>query len=351
MIKRSVGIPIIMPLLQLPLEIRYIIYEFALYVFQPLPESPACAGKRVRLSHCSHEYHECRCQTGDIFVNFEFRAVKDAQCLFQVNHQIYREVRSLLGQRGFLYVVDVMVVNERELWPTWIAAPVCFYRVDHAQVSFRFFGKYDSNNGASRLLDMLPHFLVYITLCWPEWFQRYNPLKINKLTLDFRTPNDDPERLAPRTLEASDWIWGRMGAGSGPSVEAETGLTGLMRPEWLAREMSRVVEQGLQMTYLDGTLGNTMHRRLGTVDIRVDGDLQNTFSAADILQRMRYADAICTPLYILPGDRFMAYLRWKKSVLEDRGANGLQVLYPDEPELYSGLSWQKLPSSVSRRLG
>lgn len=123
-------------------EIRDIIFEYALYYFHPLPESPeAVAQNRKRLSHCTEEYDECNCEDKDILIGPEEDFGNGARRLFLVNRRIHEETKSLIKRkkRG-LSIMDVMVVNERELWPTWLAAPVSFHKVDNVKITFWFFG-------------------------------------------------------------------------------------------------------------------------------------------------------------------------------------------------------------------
>jgi hypothetical protein len=60
-----------------------------------------------------------------------------------------RQAISRLFPQGPKYKLDVMVVDDSHLWPTWLSVPYLTEQVQSVEVTFRVFGLDVSNNGGS----------------------------------------------------------------------------------------------------------------------------------------------------------------------------------------------------------
>ena len=57
--------------------------------------------------------------------------------LLLINRQLHIETLAIQQRQQSSYVLDVAVVNELELWPTWTLVPFLTRRVDEVYISFR----------------------------------------------------------------------------------------------------------------------------------------------------------------------------------------------------------------------
>ncbi|OJD28556.1 hypothetical protein ACJ73_00046 [Blastomyces percursus] len=127
-------------LLRIPLELREEIIKYVLYSPRPSPDGPSYPHNRVRLfdvgfdsllSLLSHRLgHEKPVEW----------TIPAGQALLLVNRQIAAETRAILTRYPLTYQLDIMMVQERYLWPTWLSVPVLSNRIEELKVTFRTFG-------------------------------------------------------------------------------------------------------------------------------------------------------------------------------------------------------------------
>jgi hypothetical protein len=118
-----------MSLLSLPQEVRDQILDLVLIAQSPPPRGPC--DKQERQPTCDFRYH----------VSLE--AYKpNATGLLLTNHQLSAETKqNIQRKKDLAFRLDVMVVQERELWPTWTSIPCSNLNlVDTVKVTFRIFG-------------------------------------------------------------------------------------------------------------------------------------------------------------------------------------------------------------------
>ncbi|PGH10445.1 hypothetical protein GX51_00204 [Blastomyces parvus] len=127
-------------LLQIPLELREEIIQYVLYSPRPSPDGPSYPHNRVRLfdigfdSLLSLLSHRLRHEKPPEWT------IPAGQALLLVNRQIAAETRAILARYPLTYQLDIMMIQERYLWPTWLSVPVLSNRIEELKVTFRTFG-------------------------------------------------------------------------------------------------------------------------------------------------------------------------------------------------------------------
>ena len=134
-------------LLTLPREVRDIILRFVLFSeSQPAPDTYDDASVPARTPILDVHYLSWLKSRG---VLYQPETVKPAATpLLLTSHQLCAETRKALAiWRGYGYTLDVMLVHERELWPTWTSIPAFARRIDALDVTFRVVGGHDRLGG------------------------------------------------------------------------------------------------------------------------------------------------------------------------------------------------------------
>lgn len=122
--------------------------------------------------------------------------------------------------------VDVTLVDERELWPTWFCVPALSTHVDHVVATFWAFSHGASyknlRTGFLSVYDREPEPIVWYFYALMEWFLKCGPvgkqrrregcsqedlggMTVQVLTLDFVTP-PDPKTLPAPEMTYHDWL-------------------------------------------------------------------------------------------------------------------------------------------------
>ncbi|KAH8434309.1 uncharacterized protein LDX57_011956 [Aspergillus melleus] len=131
--------------LTLPTEIRAIIFQYALNASRNRPLNP-WTGK-VRREPCLDTRYTVCGRIGPNNTLYETFSRRDACVtstpLLLLNHQLHDEVTALLrltNTAKTIYHLDLMYVNEIELWPTWLNVPRLSTHIDEINADVRIFG-------------------------------------------------------------------------------------------------------------------------------------------------------------------------------------------------------------------
>jgi hypothetical protein len=127
-------------LLSLPRELRDIIISYVLSSQQHPPvDNSEPVTPRIELVDI--KYKSWR---GPQSVMFEAKLQNSAtHGLLLANRQLQAETKDALRElpgKGGRYALDVMFVEEKELWPTWLHVPVFTTDIDRLDVSIRVVG-------------------------------------------------------------------------------------------------------------------------------------------------------------------------------------------------------------------
>lgn len=282
--------------------------------------------------------------------------------LLLTSRQISTETQTVLGRLKIKsdYALDISVLNDIELYPTWVYIPHTTNRVSTLKVDVRLFGHIISEDDASSqggdggIVGL--HWEFYALL---ERFLRYGPVGAKKgksppkedcrnptyndydvsvetLILDFQSAESTlsfpPEGVLDHEMwtarhENSPWQHRHGIPGCQPSDYTS-------RPEWFAKYLSRWIHEILDLDYHTALYGMKLYERIGKFRIQVNGELKEEIRLADKLASLRFTDPRETFGHLTDHQsRVPVFWSWKKWTLEKRRLIGLPVVWPRDPEL------------------
>ena len=286
--------------------------------------------------------------------------------LLLTNRQIHNETRSRLNSKsvGTLYKLDISLLNECDLFPTWISVPCLTTRVHALQVDIRLFGSIIPSAKANSLLgcggrrgfhwsfyDLLIRFLRYGPVgekkikkddqlagsagdisrranakraCLDRYFEDRH-ITIDVLTLDFQSW-ETALPFPPEDL--SYWCWYMLHteghfAQDDPGAKPETYR---VPPEWVAYYLQMELESILRMGYHTESYEKMLYERIGSIRIITPkGTTEINLGSRLAKVTFGWMSASC-PL------RIPALKAWKKKTMARRHELGLPVVWPKESE-------------------
>ena len=329
-------------LLTIPREVRFQILELVLCSSRAPPANPATTSQnRIELRDgkdnswdygpTHNKYEEGACPTNGL-------------PLLLTNRQVGAETQSVL-QRPTIkrsYSLDVMFVNEQELWPTWLRVPALWTRLDEVVATFRICGNKGKGSGF-RGGDGGPQQIVWCFYSLMVRFLTFGPvgerklgsqdrnITIRTLTLDVVTPSDGGLMMVDSIENCNNWFDSRKGYHGRGYI----GLSSFsMRPEWLADFLGNNIYILLRMSYHTASYGMILYERIGTIRLCVDGVLRKEFDLCKMLADLRYDNPSYTFGNVYPHEARLPYFwAWKKKALVKRRETGLPVVDPEDPEL------------------
>ncbi|KAF3389747.1 hypothetical protein DPV78_011710 [Talaromyces pinophilus] len=212
--------------------------------------------------------------------------------LLLLNHQLNAETLSLVRRKHpstTQYVLDVAVVNDLELWPTWISVPLLAREVGEVYVSIRTIttqrlgwkgktNKWLGGDGVPPLSwafgSMLQLFLCYGPLMdvvdhSTQQEESNRKMTLRRLVLDVRSPSPteisaiapyNPEQFLPINISHLRKL--RRNA---------TDINYVMHPGLLLELLTRIINRALNSP----SYSRLLYERIGTIEIMLDGDVRN----------------------------------------------------------------------------
>ncbi|OJJ43902.1 hypothetical protein ASPZODRAFT_19202 [Penicilliopsis zonata CBS 506.65] len=345
-------------LLGLPREIRDEILTLAISHQRPMPGSPYLNGESRNRRKLEDINYKSWC-FGPSNVKYDKREIKNnlfgtLHSLLLVNHQIAAETRAVLTRSRKEYTLDLRVVNEKEVWPTWTMIPAPYRHLDKVTATVRLFDS--GNSQQTRAIDRYFHTgdrtPPKITWCFYtvlERFLRCGPLApslpfisrflarpigfdqgftIKTLVLDFLSPPPPPPKNPKETVKdgASDLAT----SNEQESVDSMV----LYKADWLANFVQMYMNALLMMSYHTAAYGGILYERIGNIELRVDGELLKAVPLDKTLAELWYNDPLETFGEVWPSEyRIPVFRAWKKKALLMRKAANLPVIWPNEDEL------------------
>jgi hypothetical protein len=331
-------------LLDIPPELRESIIRHVLYNHHTPPETPS---KSNRVSLQDFQYNGYKMY----HVKRRTRCFSSCTSLLLTNRQLFTETRSVINRmKSTTYILDISVLNEMNLFPTWISVPYITKRVSTLHVDVRLFGHIMSKEVARRQVGdggiVGFHWSFYGLL---QRFLRYGPVDERKksskppfesddydvtvklLVLNFKSAELEPA-FPPDTVTYDTWeSWHFMHFYSRQrDIDLERYTT---RPEWVSKFLVSEIRSLLRMNYYTASYGKILYERIGAIRILVDGDLKHEFDLASILASLRFTRPQETFGHFVSQKRISAFWNWKKETLTRREQLGFPVVWPKDPEL------------------
>jgi hypothetical protein len=288
-------IAIMHSLLDIPQELRDKILDLVINTSDnPAPENPHAAGDYVELKDFQY-----KSWTSGTHVLYPKKPVRlTTLSLLLVNCALYHQTRAALKRNPQRFELDVMLVEEHQLWATWVQIPSYRAKVDRVHVSFRLFpvtkpgpGGYTGfkmATGAPPAIYWQLHSLLERSLIRgpvsrssvvdgpPNW-KGFSCIEV--LELDVISPtgveiatDEERQRLY---FERNDVVKDRYPCPTLPPVR------------WL-----HTIESGigvLTSLYRDAVpMGRILFERVGKIKSMLDGEVQEELDLGVILSKMEY---------------------------------------------------------------
>lgn len=322
--------------LDIPRELREMIVEHALRDHRLPPESPLTQPQpeRVELRDINR-----RAQNSILHEKDQSRII-GSLALLLTNRQLSRDTKSVLARLGRLgrlsYALDVMLVNEVSLWPTWTSFPTLATHLESVTVTFRLFGSGGSGwrgggSGPPSNTWVFYYFLLDTFFC--------HGLGLADLHSDTKTLPDRKVTVRTLTLDvltplpSGDEVQQQLHT---PNARRRTVLetTSQLDPVLLEGFMRRNISSLLSMGYHTAEYGGFLYEQIGTIRFCLGGKLKEEINLAEALAQLRRIDPDSTFGHLrAQEDRVPEFWGWKASALRMRGEAGLPVVVPDDPEL------------------
>ena len=325
-------------LLTIPPEIRDIIIETTLLSSRPPDVATAALAPSRQAAVKTWDPHDFR---NNPFLAWDYglynvkfaksRAytTSNALPLLLTNHQLNAEAHSAIARlddKVRRYELDVMVVNERELWPTWTCVPVLTRHVEQVNVTFRLYASQSHESGYYALKpgDGSPPSLLWCFYFILEHFLKRGPggtfgigekdkeICVKVINVAFAA-GEGQQILQERPS------WQRVYKG------AKVGTGRIMQPLWIAQMISDPLSSLLCMNYHTAEYGAILHERVGTIRVSVAGELLIELNIARVLAELAWYDAGSTFGHIPREKRLSVFWKWKKDAVKLRYERGLPV--------------------------
>lgn len=268
--------------LDVPREVRDRIIELVLCSQTGTPYMETATEERVELDDFENRWQYAR-----VKVKYAKQVHITSTSLLLVNHQVHVEtveaVNRLPSKRS--YRLDVAVVNEEGLYPTWISVPSLSTRVDKVHSSFRVVGFLDQKGrqlfrGSS---DGAPPAIGWTFYSLLERFLQYGPVGYRK------SPTD--KRISTKLLEI-DLLTREDVHQSEKGRESRMVTVGdrqVLNSEYLAGWLSGFIGDLLGMSIYTAEYGAILYERVGIIKVMLDGHVKRQWDLAEELEKHQSA--------------------------------------------------------------
>ncbi|KAL4800147.1 hypothetical protein BDV19DRAFT_353508 [Aspergillus venezuelensis] len=295
------------PFMDFPAEIRALVLEHALLDSRDPPGYPSKEGRRRfwEFGHTTPRY-------GPYWETFRTHSPSNALQLLLTSRQISAETQAVLNLvKETNYHLDISVLDDDELYATWLCVPRLSTRIDVIEVDVRLFGniiypqvaaRHKGDGGHTRyewdFLVLLERFLTVGPVSQkrkldknadqdsPVGRHSYSDreIKVKTIVLNFSSAEEGGE-FPPREISYEDWQWQCMAR---PRNRDEIWLEEYnTRPEWLAELLSKEIHHCLHFERNAG-YGKLMMQRLGKIKMFVDGKPFQEIDVAGRLDDLKY---------------------------------------------------------------
>lgn len=256
--------------------------------------------------------------------------------LLLINHQLHAETMENLKTipQAHTYDLDLIVLEETYLCPTWLRVPALTKNVDVVNVKFRIAGtfptlenRYNHYIGfrggdgggpamAWQIYDVLDRFLKLGPVGERETSNENKGIILKTLDIDVQTPPDiDPSRFKrPRTQQFSRLL---------PQIEGDSVLDPKYLVGFISGQLSALL--GLYRDWAD--YGSILYESMDEIIVRHDGKEVWKFDVASLLQKVQFHDSFSS---LSRPEREPFFVEWKKETVKLREQKGLKVVYEED---------------------
>ena len=320
--------------LTIPPEIRDVIIETALLSSRPAPPDIATAALTRQTVVETWDYRNKPFLAWDYGirkVKFEKPGayiLSNALPLLLTNRRLNAETRSTiarLGDKVGCYKLDVMIVNEGELWPTWTCIPVLTRHVEQVNVTLRLYAGQHLESGYSAPGDGSPPSLLWSSYFILEHFLKRGPVGtfgigekdkeicVKVINMAFTAGEEQQiKMLEERPLRER--------------IERAAGMdnTRIIQPLRIAQMISRGISELLSMYYSTAEFGAILYERVGIIRVLVDGEIPTELNIARVLAELAFYNGD-TFIHLPRENRISFFWKWKRDTVKLRIRCGLPV--------------------------
>ncbi|KAF2004207.1 hypothetical protein P154DRAFT_51224 [Amniculicola lignicola CBS 123094] len=259
--------------------------------------------------------------------------------LLLTNHQLHSETEDRLRNKPTRYFLDVFLVEEAELWPTWTSIPRLDNRVDTLDVTFRIAHPPREQGGRGGLSDLNPMSSAFEKLL--QVFFRFGPvipsikepefhdkfISVRRVHFNFVTATNLSESLGifpayvgknPRGLER---ILKTATKHELFPAWYEKGKRYLMHPQTLATILKDYLDLVVANRTLQRQYGDQLFRRVGEIQFIIDG---TEFHRWDMASQLSKGPTVGSDQWFGRGFEDM-YQLWRREVIAVRNELGFPV--------------------------
>ncbi|KAH7106505.1 hypothetical protein BKA62DRAFT_687332 [Auriculariales sp. MPI-PUGE-AT-0066] len=270
--------------------------------------------------------------------------------------------RILASPDGLVFKLDLILVNEREVWPTWICVPALARKVRRVDVTLRIFGadaavvqgalytnhRQQTLNPLSvtdghssslvwRFYYLLEHFLRQGLVSTPVTNNAPNSGLVVDC-IDIHVIQSDAAEDLAKGVQYDSWIRARQ---QRPYMRREQPLypesdelkkavicTVPMRASWLAQFLRSNLIVLLSMGHSAALYGMILHKRIGQFRFLVDGQpfgAEESVHPGKILKKLNYTNPSETMGHLPVSERLDAFREWKQQAMQMRIERGWDV--------------------------
>ncbi|KAE9377715.1 hypothetical protein N431DRAFT_434861 [Stipitochalara longipes BDJ] len=337
-------------LLTIPRELRDKIFTLIVSPYVPELQDISDPSNRATLDDYKYDkyFH------GRNVLYIEHPKKIDTASLLLVNRQLHTETLDVIRvlPTKHSYFLDIIIAEEKNLWPTWLYVPVLTTRVDRVYAQIRSIGFPTHKRGLFNGGAGGPPSMTWALYNLIERFLKVGPVgrqaergdkrfSINELIIDVRTPDVGPELISPERTPAMNS--GPLSFGNSRRRGNSASETPLMRhPKVIAIYIAWDLKRIMEMDGDYGENGAIIYERIGSIKLLVDGEpftdsawepeVKSEWDLADCLANMKYGAYWGNFRRSHPQDeRRRAYNLWVEKAYKSRVELGLPVK-PKVPE-------------------
>lgn len=258
--------------------------------------------------------------------------------LLLLNHQLYAETMtnlSITPQSG-TYHLDLILLDETLLCPTWLRVPALTNNVDEVNVQLRIAGSHPNNleeyrevnigtrssfaggDGGPPLIvwqfySVLDRFLRVGPTGECQSKQKHRDVVLKTLDINVQTPpNIDPSHFVQ--------------PGSRRRRSASKDRFSVVDPDYLAHFLTNYIKILLRMDHHTAPYGAIFYNFMNEVVIRRDGEVVERMNIASRIPELAYNNG--HPYHPYEGSNeknLSAFAKWKASTIKYREERGLQL--------------------------
>ena len=249
-----------------------------------------------------------------------------------VNRQLHAETLSAIDRlTSDIYVLDIMMVNDKQLWPTWLSVPRISTTVDKVSAAFRIFGAAKSYRESGfqggcgsppgmawTLFIFLDRFLHYGPAGLWQRRTETNVVALKELDMNFDLPDSPGGLVSSKDDCVSGFRYRSLFV-----RRSQDGKNYTMHPEILLEFVSSSISSLLNMSYSAASFGAILYEQVGKIRILFNGEIRNEWDLAILLSEVKFINSF----YEIPSeDRKDYFNEWKLKAYNKRVELGLPVL-------------------------